>query len=176
GSALLLGAACTIKQTAWLAVPFYVVWVWRERGAAEAGRRALIVAGVFLAINAPWIAASPGAWLTSMSLPVSLPLLPDGSGIVGLSLSGLLPLAPSWVYGVLETLAFAGAVVWYWRAAPRYPLAGLVLPLLPLFFAWRSSERYFVLLPLAGLLALALTLRAGAAAEGSGKVVAEGAP
>jgi hypothetical protein len=159
GSALLLSAACAIKQTAWLAMPFYFVWVWHEQGAAEAGRRALIAAGLFLVVNAPWIVLSPGAWLTSMLLPASLPLLPDGSGIVGLSLSGLLPLPPSWAYGALEAAAFTVALVWYWRAVPRYPFAGLVLPLLPLLFAWRSSERYFVLLPLAGLLALALTLR-----------------
>ncbi|MBF6590541.1 MAG: hypothetical protein IVW57_08410, partial [Ktedonobacterales bacterium] len=116
--------------------------------------------GTFLAINLPWIVASPRAWLASLFLPVSLPLLPDGSGLVGISLSGTLPLAPSWVYAALELLALLAALAWYWRAQPRYPFAGLVLPLLPLVFAWRSPERYFELLPVAAALALALTLAA----------------
>jgi uncharacterized membrane protein len=158
-SALLLGAACAIKQTAWLAAPFYLIWVWRAYGRAEAGRRAAVAAGTFLVINLPWIVAAPREWLASIFLPISLPLLPDGSGIVGLSLTGVLPLAPSWIYSALELAALAGALAWYWREQSRMPFAGLVLPLVPLFFAWRSSERYFVLLPLLALLAVVLVLR-----------------
>ncbi|MGZ3716582.1 MAG: hypothetical protein ACXVA4_14275, partial [Ktedonobacterales bacterium] len=158
-SALLLGAACAIKQTAWIAAPFYLLWVWRTYGRSEALHRLGVVLGAFLALNLPWIIASPRPWLESQLLPVTLPLLPDGSGIIGLSLTGLLPLAPSMFYSILELAALLAALAWYWRAAPRAPSAGLVLPLVPLFFAWRSSERYFVLLPLLAVLALALTLR-----------------
>lgn len=157
-SVLLLSVACAIKQTAWLAAPFYLIWVWRAYGPREALRRLGIAVAAFFVINLPWIVASPRAWASSLLLPVSLPLLPDGSGIVGLSLAGLFPLAPSVVYALLELAALAGALAWYWRMWPRYPFAVLVLPLLPLVFAWRSSERYFVLLPLAAIVALALTL------------------
>ena len=157
-AAVLLGLACATKQTAWLAAPFYLVWVWRTAGPVVTGERVGIAAGTFLLVNVPWIVASPGAWLSSLLLPVSLPLLPDGSGLVGLSLAGALPLLPSWAYGLLELAGFALALGWYWRAARQMPYAGLVLPLAPLLLAWRSSERYFVLLPLAGLLALALTV------------------
>jgi hypothetical protein len=157
--ALLLGAACAVKQTAWLAAPFYLIWVWRSRGRGEATRQAGIALAAFLAINAPWIVASPGAWLHSIALPVTLPLLPDGSGIVGLSLAGGLPLLPPWVYSGLELAALACGLVWYWtKGYARFPYAALVLPLLPLVLAWRSSERYFVLLPVAAAVALALTL------------------
>lgn len=158
-SALLLGAACAIKQTAWIAAPFYLLWIWRMHGRQEALRRAGAALGAFLALNLPWIIASPRPWLSSQLLPVSLPLLPDGSGIIGLSLTGALPLAPTWYYSALELAALFAALVWYWRSASRAPLAGLVLPLIPLFFAWRSSERYFVLLPLLAVLALALALQ-----------------
>jgi hypothetical protein len=158
-SALLIGGACAIKQTAWLAMPFYVLWVWREYGGKEAGRRAAVAAGTFFLINAPWILAAPREWLASLLLPVSLPLLPDGSGIIGPSLTGVLPLAPSWLYTALELAALIAALAWYWRSMRRMPYAGLILPLVPLFFAWRSSERYFVLLPLLAMLAIVLTLR-----------------
>jgi hypothetical protein len=159
-SALLVGAACAVKQTAWLAAPFYFIWVWRRYGLREAGRRVAVSLGVFLAINLPWIVASFHQWLGSLLLPVSLPLLPDGSGVIGLSLVGILPLLPSWIYGLLEVALFLSALWWYWGNWERYPFAGLVLPLLPLLGAWRSSERYFVLLPLVGVLAAALTLAA----------------
>ena len=159
-SAIALGLACAIKQTAWIAAPFYVIWIWRERGRAEALRRAGIAVTTFLAINLPWIVASPGAWLSSMALPVSLPLLPDGSGLIGLSLTGALPLFPSWVYTLLEIAALACALMWYWRRQRWFPYAGLVLSLLPLLAAWRSSERYFELLPIAAVAMVALGLRA----------------
>jgi len=158
-SALLLGAACAVKQTAWLAVPFYLIWIWRAYDGSEALRRLALALGGFLVINLPWIIASPQAWLSSLLLPVDLPLLPDGNGIVGLSLAGALPLFPSWVYGLLEVAVLAGALVWYWRAFASHPFAGLVLPLLPLVMAWRSPERYFLLLPIAGIVVVLLTHR-----------------
>ena len=160
-SPIALGIACAIKQTAWIAAPFYLLWIWRERGRDEAIRRGAIALATFVAINLPWIVASPGAWLRSMLLPVSLPLLPDGSGLIGLSLTGALPLFPSWVYSAFELAALVGALVWYWRSERRYRYVGLVLPLLPLLAAWRSSERYFELLPVAALAMLVLTLRQG---------------
>jgi hypothetical protein len=76
--------------------------------------------------------ASFHQWLGSFLLPVSLPLLPDGSGVIGLSLVGTLPLLPSWIYGLLEVALLFGALWWYWQNWERYPFAGLVLPLLPL--------------------------------------------
>ena len=158
-SALLVGGACAIKQTAWIAAPFYLVWVWRRYGAVEMWRRAGLATATFIVVNLPWIIASPRAWLGSQLLPVSLPLLPDGSGVVGLSLTGVLPLLPSWVYALLELALLVAGLWWYQRNWERYPFAGLVLPLLPLLGAWRSSERYFVLLPLLGVLSVALTLR-----------------
>ncbi|MGO8946153.1 MAG: hypothetical protein ACLQUY_00525 [Ktedonobacterales bacterium] len=160
-SALLVGIACAIKQTAWLAAPFYFIWVWRAYGLGEACKRAVAGALAFLVINLPWIISSPHQWLGSLLLPVNLPLLPDGSGVIGLSLVGILPLLPSWIYGLLEVMLLVGALWWYWRNWERYPFAGLILPLVPLLGAWRSSERYFLLLPLAALLAVALTLSRG---------------
>jgi hypothetical protein len=160
-SGLLLGAACAIKQTVWFAAPFYLVWVWHEHGKAEVMRRAGIAAGAFLAINLPWILASPRAWLASLVLPMSLPLLPEGTGLVGLSIGHVLPLFPSWIYAALELGVWLGALVWYRRAPPRYPLAGMMLGLLPLLLAWRSPERYFLPLWLVALAAVVLAARNG---------------
>jgi uncharacterized membrane protein len=158
-SSLLLGAACAFKQTIWFVAPFYLVWVWRIYGGREAARRGAIALAGFVAINLPWMIASPREWFASLWLPVSLPLFPGGSGIISLSLAGTLPLWPSWVYGVLELVALAGAVAWYWRVQPRYLFAGLLLSYVPLLMAWRSADRYFFLLPLAAVAVLVPTLR-----------------
>lgn len=165
-SALLVGAACAVKQTAWIAAPFYLIWVWREHGRAEALRRLAIMVGAFLLINLPWIVASPGPWLSSLLLPMDLPLLPDGAGLVGLSLAGAAPLFPSAVFSLAELALLAGALVWYARNAARYPFAALALPLLPLLAAWRSPERYFLLLPLLGVAAALLTLQSWGGVSG----------
>lgn len=159
---LLLGAACAIKQTAWFAAPFYLLWVWRCRGAAEAARQGTTAVGAFIAINLPWIVWSLRPWLTSLLLPMSLPLEPGGRGLIELSLSGALPLFPSAVYSALELALWVGALVWAALKSAVYPYAGLVLPLLLLVVSWRSPERYFLLLSVLGVAATALTLRQGA--------------
>jgi uncharacterized BrkB/YihY/UPF0761 family membrane protein len=43
----------------------------------------------------------------------------------------------------MEIAVFAGAVIWYIRNAKKYPDAGPLLAVLPLFFAWRSLSSYF---------------------------------
>lgn len=161
-SALLLGVACAIKQTAWFCAPFYFLWVWRERGPKEAMSHAGIALAAFALINLPWIITSPGAWARSLFLPLALPLFPEGSGLIGLMLAGALPWLPSLLFGILELAAWLGALVWFWRILPRLPYAGLILGLLPLLFAWRSPIRYFALLTLLAVAALALTLRRAA--------------
>ena len=34
-------------------------------------------------------------------------------------------------------------IAWYWRNCRRYPHTGILLAVVPLFFAWRSSWWYF---------------------------------
>jgi hypothetical protein len=82
-------------------------------------------------------------------------MFPSGSGLVHLSLAGVLPLAPEPVYTLLELLAVAGCVLWYWRNQRNYPESiGLVLAVLPLFFAWRSLTTYFYFVGLPAVLLL----------------------
>ncbi len=158
-SGALLGVACAVKQTAWIAAPFYLVWVWREHGFSEALRRAGIASATFLVINLPWVVLSPRAWLESLLLPLSLPLLPDGSGLIALGRAGA-GLLPARAYTLLEVALWLGALAWCWRMRARYPFAGLMLGLAPLLVAWRSPERYFLPLSLLALAAVALTWRA----------------
>jgi hypothetical protein len=43
----------------------------------------------------------------------------------------------------LEAIVFAGAIIWYIRNTGRWPYAGPIISILPLFFAWRSLWSYF---------------------------------
>ena len=91
-----LGVACSIKQTPWFTVPFFLVGIAIEahhhgvpvtRALARYG--ALAVAA-FATLNLPFIIWSPGAWLHGVLLPMTQPLIPDGQGLVSLVTHGLL--------------------------------------------------------------------------------------
>ncbi len=172
-SAALLGLAVATKQTAWFAAPFYLLWVCRGYGPREALRRGMITASIFALVNLPWILLSPRDWLASMALPVSLPLLPDGVGVIGLSILGGLPFAPSWVYLLMEVMALIALLALTWRFWEHAPFLAMLLPLAPVLLAWRSPDRYYELLPLVALTAFLLTQTNGrpapAAPPGNGQ-------
>ena len=76
-------------------------------------------------------------------LPLDEPLFPSGIGVVALARGGALPFAPPAVYAVLEALALVAAL---WAALHWRDCLGdavLLLPLVPLFFAFRSLPSYF---------------------------------
>ena len=151
-SPVLLGLAFAARQTAWFVAPFYVTLVWQRSGWREAVRRALIAAAVAALVNVPFLARAPERFIDGVSAPFLASLEPDGVGLVRFGLSGIGPLLPRVVYGVLAVVAFAVllAVFARWRRTASAPL---VWPFLPLYFAWRSLQNYFVLAPLFVLVA-----------------------
>ena len=139
-SAALLGLGCAFKQYCWFFVPFFVLELALTRPRTHVLRYGAIALAAFLVPNAPYILASPGAWLRSLWLPMDASLFPYGMGIVALSTGHLLPYGPPPFYGVLEALAL-GVCVWAaarWRDYLRAytPLLALV----PLLFASRSRS------------------------------------
>jgi uncharacterized membrane protein len=147
-SPLLLGLACAVKQIVWPFALLYVVIIWRRDGPRAACERLGIAAGAFLAPNLPFLIAAPRAWVSSMLLPVTLPIFPGGVGLIAFPRGGLLPLWPSLVYAALEALALAILVLWLARAkTPPRPEIALVVGLLPFLFAWHSLGAYFLVIP-----------------------------
>jgi hypothetical protein len=142
-SALFMGLAVATKQTAWFLLPFYLVLLYRGEDRPKIPAMLGIIAGVFAACNLPFIIADPGLWLRSILSPMSDNVFPLGVGLVNLVTSGLVNIQSSLPFTVLELLAFAGGLAWYWKNCRRAPHAGLVLAVLPLFFAWRSLWPYF---------------------------------
>jgi hypothetical protein len=162
-AAILLGVGCSIKQLAWLFLPFYLLWVLRQRGWRAASLAGATCALVFFAINAPFLLASPSVWASSMLLPISEPAFPGGIGLITLAQGGIVPLFPVWVYTTLEVAAYLGALAWFsawlWQAADNRASAatggwGLLLPIVPLLLGPRSLISYTMFLPILALAAL----------------------
>lgn len=150
----LAGLAAAARQTAWLYLPWLALERWRQ-GPLALTRWTLLAVGAFVLINAPFIVHDPASWLAGVTAPFVTPYVALGSGVVNLSLNGPFPLAPREAYTLAFAAAFALALWTYAhdRAGWRYGLA--VLPVAPLFFAWRSLQSYFMFAPLF-LLALIL--------------------
>lgn len=153
-SALALGIAVAAKQLAWFFAPFYLMQVAARSGWREAARRAGVAAAVFAVANLPFVIADPLAWYLGMVTPVTEPMFPRGAGLVFLSTNGVIPLWPASAYLVVEAAAGIGVVLLAWRTRHSSPELGAVLPMIPLFFAWRSLFSYFFLLPLFALAAV----------------------
>jgi hypothetical protein len=154
-SAALLGAALAIKQPAWFLAPFYLIWVYQDAGWKRALKSAGMAAGVFLAVNLPFLAQDPALWLGSVTAPMLDPLFPAGLGPVSLVTGGLIDVRSSLPFAIMEGLALLAGLAWYFRHGRRYPQTAPLLAVLPLFFAWRSQPSYFMyadLMVLAGIM------------------------
>jgi hypothetical protein len=154
-SALAYGVAAATKQLAWFFAPFYLIAVVTMHGWREGLRRAAIAAGVFAATNLPFILWHPIDWFEGVTTPLSEPMFARGSGIVFLGTNGGLPLLPASAYLVLEAVCAIVCLAVAWRTRRTSPELGVVLALVPLFFAWRSLFSYFFMVPLFAAVAVA---------------------
>ncbi len=142
-SALFLAGAIAIKQLAWFILPFYLILIFRTRGWQQMAAALLIIVGVFFAANGYFIAKDPGLWIYSVTAPVTDNMFPLGVGIVSIVSGGLVDIQSPLLFSILELAVAVAAVLWYFFKCHRYPEAGLILAVLPLFFAWRSLWGYF---------------------------------
>jgi hypothetical protein len=154
-SALAYGVAAATKQLAWFFAPFYLIAVVTMHGWREGLRRAAVSAAVFAAANLPFVIAHPGDWLEGVMTPLSEPMFARGAGIVFLGTNGGLPLLPAGAYLALEAICALVCLAVAWRSRRTSPELGVVLALIPLFFAWRSLFSYFFLIPLFAAVAVA---------------------
>ena len=142
-SALCMGVAVATKQVAWFFLPFYLILIWRTLNWKRAASALAAAGGVFLAFNAAFIIQNPGVWLDSIMAPMMDKFFPLGVGPVTLVISGYIHTQSSLPFTIMEVSGMLAALAWYWRYARRYPHTGIILAVVPLFFAWRSSWWYF---------------------------------
>jgi hypothetical protein len=147
-SPILLGLAFAARQTAWFVAPFYLALIWQRWGRREALRRTVIAAAVALAVNLPFLVRAPQRFIEGVTAPILGPLEADGVGLVRFGLSGIGPLLPRAGYGALALLVFVVLLASFVRWRRVVVSAPLVWPFVPLYFAWRSLQNYFVLLTL----------------------------
>jgi hypothetical protein len=159
-SAIALGIAASTKQLAWPFALVYLIQVWTLRGRREAVVRAGITAAIFAVVDAPFVLWDPQAWIAGILTPVAQPMFSRGAGLVILGAGGVLPLFPPLVYSAMEAAAGLVVLVSVWRTRRTSPEIGLVLAMVPLYFAWRSLFSYFFLLPLFAMVGVA-RMRAG---------------
>jgi len=141
-SALFMGLAATTKQIAWLFILFYLILIFREVGWKRAFRSFGVIALTFIVTNLPFIFSAPQSWMQGVLAPIFDPMFPKGAGLVAFSIAGILP-PNSWIFTLMEVGVLVLALVWYYFNCRKYPQAGLLLAVLPLFFAWRSFSAYF---------------------------------
>ena len=142
-SAVTMGLAVATKQTAWFFLPFYLILLWRRSGIKSLAFVTSVIAGIFILMNAYFIIKGPTLWLSSLASPMADPMFPMGVGIVSLVTSGIVNIRSSLPFTIIEAIVFIGGILWYVRNARQYPLAGPILAVLPIFFAWRSMLDYF---------------------------------
>ncbi len=145
-----LGLACAVKQAPWFCIPFLVTGIALE--ARAAGRRPLrsaaryftMVAGVFLAVNLPFVVWQPQAWARGTLLPFVGGLVADGQGLVSLSTHGITGgtnLEMLTVAGGFAYLALLASWLQWYPVLKRVWL--LALPV-AFFFSPRSLSSYLV--------------------------------
>jgi hypothetical protein len=142
-SPVAMGIAAAAKQTAWFFIPFYLILDWKTNGFKAALKSTGIIGLVFFAVHGYFIFQDPQLWFDSVIYPMTEPAFPEGVGIITWITSGLVNMQSQLLFAVMEIAVFSGAVIWYIRNAKKYPDAGPLLAVLPLFFAWRSLSSYF---------------------------------
>ena len=146
-AAVCMGLALTCKQTAITFVLFYLILLLRESGWRNVFKSAAMIAAVFALTNLPFVVADPHAWLSGILAPITDPFIPEGVGIVSFATLSTNPV-PSWPFALIEGIVLVAAMIWYYFRCLRAPQTGLLLAIIPFFFAWRSLASYFAMIPL----------------------------
>jgi uncharacterized membrane protein/Flp pilus assembly protein TadD len=165
---LWFGLACAIKQQPWFLAPFLLIRLWHDTPATARPRVltqfSLSAAGIFLLLNAPFIAADPAAWLNGILLPLTQSMVLLGQGFSSLTLFGVI-FFPQWVFFSLTYGLLLILLLLYIRFFHHWRDMLWIAPAVALWFAHRSlsSYWYFYLLPLVA--SVLMTLRAAEAGE-----------
>ena len=152
---VVMGLALGIKQTPWIVWPFLVMGFIGEALAQGMDRQSIVlmvrrytfISGlVFFVPNLPFIIANPGTWLHGVLAPLISKTVPDGQGLITLSLF------EPWGSGSLHAFTWLSIVVLlfllvaYPLTYPRLKPLTFLFPAIALFFATRSFASYLLML------------------------------
>lgn len=152
---LVLGLAAATRQNVWFFIPFLLYLAWRTGGWRDVRVRAGCAVAVFLVCNVPFIVENPESWVAGIVGPMADPLFAQGVGLIALMIAIFKQhLGSPLIYLALEIVAYIAMFRFYMRRCLAAPGLALLLPLVPLFFAWRSLHTYFLVLPLLAMAVL----------------------
>jgi hypothetical protein len=137
-----LGVACAVKETAWFIAPALLVLALREGNLRDLRYQAGALLGI-VAINLPFIVASPSEWIAGMFAPLTHPVFPlgIGPGAVGQVGSGA-----STTFFFLMVITVVMGIAICALAPRRWAPAGLIVSSLALWIGPRSLADYVALL------------------------------
>lgn len=143
--AVLLGLACSYKQTPWLFAPLLAVRVWRDE--ERRWRPVAVFFGLslatFVTINLPYAWSDPEAWFRGTFDPMLSPYVALGRGFSMLMQTSILPFSKSY-FSCLTWGAFALSIWLYALEFERLRPLLWWFPAVVLFFSYRSLPHYFV--------------------------------
>ena len=163
---IVMGLALGIKQTPWIIWPFLVMGFIGEARALGMNRQSIVrmvwrytwISGaVFFVPNLPFIVDNPGTWLHGVLAPLLSKTVPDGQGLITLSLF------EPWGSGSLHAFTWLSIVVLlfllvvYPLTYPRLKSLTFLFPAIALFFATRSFASYLLMLIPVTVVAVATT-------------------
>ncbi|WP_051837393.1 glycosyltransferase 87 family protein [Streptomyces sp. NRRL WC-3742] len=125
GAGLVLALACTLKWTAWPALPVAVLLIWRLYGRRPAARATLIAVGASLAVIVPvWLRQSDALRDQVVRFPLGLTAIrtPAGSPLPGKVLAGFGPTGHS-ISLALVTVGAVGVAIWLLASPPVSAIA-----------------------------------------------------
>jgi hypothetical protein len=150
-----LGLACAIKQTAWFIAPALLFLAFRD-GRRAGLRQTAATAAMFAAINVPFVAVNPVAWLRGVLAPQTAPEFPLGPGPVGLvATSGHIGLVIA-IFSAIALVTVVGGWALALRGREGWALAGVIVCSLALWDGPRSLLHY---LGPVGLIAVSMCVR-----------------
>jgi len=149
-SGLFYGLACAVKQTPWFLAPFLLIYLIQT----EDGKRlrekfwpATKFAGmtilVFLAINLPFMLASPTAWFRNVLTPMTEDLVIHSQGFSSLTEVGLLSVGKVF-YTVVFASVFLVLIVNYYVYFDKLRFAFWIFPGIALWFSYRALTNYII--------------------------------
>lgn len=160
-----LGLAIATQQLAWFIAPFVLVGIFlvrrRDIGSRPAaklvGKFAAVAFLVFFAINVPFMAWNPDAWLHGILAPLTQNAIPYGQGLIDASLFFHLG------GGDLSLYTYAGAALYLLLLSlfvvrfDRLGRAAFILPSIAFFLPTRSLAEYFMTLPAVWIVSIVTT-------------------
>ena len=169
-SGALFGLSLAFKQIPLVVLPFYLYMIYREGGRRAAGSFTAAGVAAFMITNAPFLAASPSAWLSAVISPEGGRLIGIGQGAGAISFLGYYQL-PYDYFLAMEALMVIALFLLYILKYDRYRYAFLAFPIFIFFFNYRDLFNYIVYWP---VLAVAVLPDVGSSLHGAASGISKG--